>query len=44
VKRKRYARKFQGMAVERLMPRDDVEELGQELGVTRRCRYRRRKT
>src|SRR3972149_335135 len=37
VKRKRYSRKFQRMAVERLRTCDDVGELAQELGVTRRC-------
>ena len=40
VKRKRYSRKFQLMAVERLRTRDDVNELGQELGVPRRCLYK----
>jgi transposase-like protein len=40
VKRKRYSRKFQRMAVERLLTCDDVGELARELGVTRRCLYK----
>ena len=40
MKRKRYSRKFQRMAVERLRTCDDVKELAQELGVTRRCLYK----
>src|ERR1700693_1490865 len=40
VKRKRYPRKFQRMAVERLRTSEDVGELAQELGVTRRCLYK----
>ena len=40
VKRKRYPRKFQRMAVERMRNCKDVGELAQELGVTRRCLYR----
>jgi predicted RNase H-like nuclease (RuvC/YqgF family) len=40
VKRKRYSRKFPRMAVERLRTCDDVKELAQELGVTRRCLYK----
>jgi len=40
VKRKRYPRKFQRMAVERMRNCDDVGELAQELGVTRRCLYK----
>ena len=40
MKRKRYSRKFQRMAVERLRTCDDVNELAQELGVTRRCLYK----
>jgi transposase len=40
VKRKRYSRKFQRMAVERLRTCDDVGELARELGVTRRCLYK----
>jgi len=42
VKRKRYSRKFQQMAVERMRNCEDVSELAQELGVTRRCLYKRR--
>src|SRR5881396_1611849 len=40
VKRRRYSRKFQKMAVERLRTCDDVSELARELGVTRRCLYK----
>jgi len=40
VKRKRYSRKFQRMAVERLRNSENVGELAQELGVTRRCLYK----
>ncbi len=40
MKRKRYSRKFQRMAVERLRTCEDVGELAQELGVTRRCLYK----
>jgi len=40
VKRKRYSRKFQRMAVERMRNSDNLGELAQELGVTRRCLYR----
>jgi transposase len=40
VKRKRYSRKFQRMAVELLRTSEDVGELAQELGVTRRCLYK----
>jgi hypothetical protein len=40
VKRKRYARKFQRMAVERMRTCNDVGELARELGVTRRCLYK----
>jgi transposase-like protein len=43
VKRKRYSRKFQRMAVERMRTCDDVEGLAQELGVTRRCLYKWRR-
>lgn len=39
MERKRYARKFQRMAVERLRTCEDVSELARELGVTRRCLY-----
>lgn len=40
MKRKRYARKFQRMAVERMRTSEDVGELARELGVTRRCLYK----
>ena len=40
MKRKRYSRKFQRMAVERMRTCDDVGELARELGVTRRCLYK----
>src|SRR5713101_6389057 len=40
VKRKRYSRKFQRLAVERPGTCDDVNELAQELGATRRCLYK----
>jgi transposase len=40
VKRKRYPRKFQRMAVERMRTCEDVGELARELGVTRRCLYK----
>ena len=40
MKRKRYPRKFQRMAVERMRTCDDVGELARELGVTRRCLYK----
>jgi len=40
MKRKRYSRKFQRMAVERLRICDDVRELARELGVTRRYLYK----
>ncbi len=40
MKRKRYSRKFQRMAVERLRTCEDVGELARELGVTRRCLYK----
>ena len=40
VKRKRYPRKFQRMAVERMRTCQDVGELAKELGVTRRCLYK----
>ena len=43
MKRKRYSRKFQRMAVERMKTSDDVEELARELGVTRRCLYKWRR-
>ena len=40
MKRKRYTRKFQRLAVERLRNSENVGELAQELGVTRRCLYK----
>ncbi len=40
MKRKRYSRKFQRRAVERMRTCEDVGELAQELGVTRRCLYK----
>jgi transposase-like protein len=40
MKRKRYSRKFQRMAVERMKTSEDVVELARELGVTRRCLYK----
>src|SRR2546422_10354426 len=40
VKRRRYSRKFQRMAVERLRTCEDVGELVRELAVTRRCLYK----
>ena len=40
MRRKRYSRKFQRMAVERLRTCEDVGELARELGVTRRCLYK----
>ena len=40
MKRKRYSRKFQRMAVERMRTCEDVRELAQELGVTRRWLYK----
>jgi transposase len=40
VKRKRYSRKFQRMAVERMRSCENVGDLAQELGVTRRCLYK----
>src|SRR5258708_36234536 len=43
MKRKRYSRKFQRMAVERMKTSDDVGELAKELGVTRRCLYKWRR-
>ncbi|HZT68183.1 MAG TPA: transposase [Terriglobia bacterium] len=43
MKRKRYSRKFQRMAVERMENCDDVEALAKELGVTRRCLYKWRR-
>lgn len=43
MKRKRYSRKFQRMAVERMKTSEDVVELARELGVTRRCLYKWRR-
>jgi len=43
MKRKRYSRKFQRMAVERMRASEDVAELARELGVTRRCLYKWRR-
>ena len=43
MKRKRYSRKFQRMAVERMRACDDVGKLAEELGVTRRCLYKWRR-
>jgi transposase len=40
VKRKRYSRKFQRMAVERMRSADNIGELAKELGVTRRTLYK----
>ena len=40
MKRKRYPRKFQRMAVERMRGCEDVGKLAKELGVTRRCLYK----
>ena len=40
MKRKRYSRKFQRMAVERMRNSENLGELAQELGVTRRCLYK----
>ncbi len=40
MKRKRYSRKFQRMAVERMRNCEDVGGLAKELGVTRRCLYK----
>ena len=39
-RRKRYSRKFQRMAVERMRTCESVDELAKELGVTRRCLYK----
>lgn len=43
MERKRYARKFQRMAVERMETCDDVGKLARELGVRPRCLYKWRK-
>src|SRR5258708_34242259 len=39
-RRKRYSRKFQRMAVERMRTCVSVDELAKELGGTRRCLYK----
>jgi transposase-like protein len=39
-RRKRYSRKFQRMAVERMRTCVSVDELAKDLGVTRRCLYK----
>ena len=39
-RRKRYSRKFQRLAVERMRTCESVDELAKELGVTRRCLYK----
>jgi len=43
VKRKRYSRKFQRRAVERMETCEDVSELARELGVRPRCLYKWRR-
>jgi len=43
VERKRYYRKFQRMAVDRMETCDDVSELARELGVRPRCLYKWRR-
>jgi transposase len=40
VKRKRYSRKFQRVAVERMKTCESVTELARELGVRARCLYK----
>ncbi len=40
MKRKRYSRKFQRMAVERMRSSDNIGDLARGLGVTRRCLYK----
>ena len=40
MKRKRYSRKFQRMAVERMRTCENVGELARELGVRPRCLYK----
>ena len=40
MKRKRYSRKFQRMAVERMRTCENVTELARELGVRPRCLYK----
>ena len=43
MKRKRYSRKFQRTAVERMETCEDVGELARELGVRPRCLYKWRR-
>lgn len=43
MKRKRYSRKFQRKAVERMRTRENVAGLAEELGVTPRCLYKWRR-
>ena len=43
MKRKRYSRKFQRMAVERMKTSENVGELARELGVRPRCLYKWRR-
>jgi len=40
VKRKRYTRKFQPMAVERMRSSDNIGDLAKALGVGQRCLYK----
>src|ERR1700757_391170 len=40
VKRKRYSRQFQRMAVERMRSSDNIGDLAKELGIGRRCLYK----
>lgn len=42
-KRKRYSRKFQRLAVERMRTCESIGELAKELGVTQRCLYKWRR-
>ena len=39
-RRKRYSRKFQRAAVERMKTCESVDDLAKDLGVTRRCLYK----
>jgi transposase-like protein len=39
-RRKRYSRKFQRAAVDRMRTCESVDELAKDLGVTRRCLYK----
>jgi transposase-like protein len=43
VERKRYSRKFQRMAVQRMDTCESIDNLAKELGVTRRCLYKWRR-